>query len=42
MRAHHTRLWSLAAWLGAELIIDSWRPVRLDKGIYLDGEITFH
>ncbi len=31
----------LAEWLGAELIIDSWRPVKLYKGIYLDGDIEF-
>jgi helicase len=32
----------LAAWLGAELVIDDWRPVELKKGIYLDGEVTFY
>ncbi|HJX05656.1 MAG TPA: DEAD/DEAH box helicase [Candidatus Nanoarchaeia archaeon] len=31
----------LAEWLGAELVIDDWRPVRLDKGVYLDGEVEF-
>lgn len=31
----------LAEWLDAELVIDSWRPVELKKGIYLDGEIEF-
>ena len=31
----------LAEWLSAELVLDSWRPVRLDKGVYLDGKITF-
>ncbi|MBN2141757.1 DEAD/DEAH box helicase [Candidatus Woesearchaeota archaeon] len=31
----------LAEWLKAELIIDNWRPVRLDKGVYMDGEIEF-
>jgi helicase len=31
----------LAEWLGAELVIDGWRPVRLDKGVYLDGEVEF-
>ncbi|MBN2459824.1 DEAD/DEAH box helicase [Candidatus Woesearchaeota archaeon] len=31
----------LAEWLKAELIIDEWRPVRLDKGVYLDGKIDF-
>lgn len=32
----------LAEWLGAELVVDHWRPVRLDKGIYQDGEIKFY
>jgi len=31
----------LAEWLNAELIKDDWRPVKLDKGVYLDGEIEF-
>jgi helicase len=31
----------LAEWLNAELVEDNWRPVRLDKGVYLDGEIEF-
>ncbi len=31
----------LADWLGATLVLDSWRPVKLEKGIYLDGEIHF-
>jgi helicase len=31
----------LAEWLNAELIEDNWRPVKLNKGIYLDGEIDF-
>lgn len=31
----------LAEWLDAELIKDSWRPVDLKKGVYLNGEITF-
>ena len=31
----------LAEWLNAELVIDNWRPVKLHKGIYLDGEIEF-
>lgn len=31
----------LAEWLDAELVIDPWRPVRLDKGVFLDGEIEF-
>lgn len=32
----------LAAWLGAELVIDDWRPVELKKGIYLDGNVEFY
>lgn len=31
----------LAAWLNAELVIDTWRPVRLDQGVYIDGQIQF-
>lgn len=31
----------LAAWLDAELVIDTWRPVTLMKGTYLDGKIEF-
>jgi helicase len=31
----------LADWLGAELVIDHWRPVRLDKGVYLHGKVEF-
>ncbi|MBI2574884.1 DEAD/DEAH box helicase [Candidatus Woesearchaeota archaeon] len=31
----------LAEWLGAELVLDDWRPVKLRKGIYLDGEVEF-
>lgn len=31
----------LAAWLNAELIEDTWRPVPLHKGIYFDGRIEF-
>ena len=31
----------LAEWLNANLVIDSWRPVKLHKGIYLQGEIEF-
>ena len=31
----------LAEWLEAELIEDDWRPIRLDKGVYLDGEVEF-
>ena len=32
----------LAKWLNAELVLDDWRPVKLHKGIYLDGEIEFY
>lgn len=32
----------LAGWLDASLVEDTWRPVRLDKGIHRDGTITFH
>jgi len=31
----------LAEWLNAELIKDDWRPVKLQKGVYLDGEVEF-
>src|SRR3989338_1594345 len=31
----------LAEWLNANLVIDNWRPVKLHKGIYLQGEIEF-
>ena len=31
----------LAEWLKAELVMDNWRPVKLHKGIYLDGEVEF-
>ena len=31
----------LAAWLGAELVVDSWRPVKLHQGVYREGVITF-
>lgn len=32
----------LAEWLNAELVVDDWRPVKLHKGVYLDGEIEFY
>ena len=32
----------LSEWLDAKLVIDSWRPVKLEEGIYLDGDIEFH
>jgi helicase len=31
----------LADWLHATLVIDHWRPVRLDKGVYVQGTIDF-
>lgn len=31
----------LASWLGATLVLDDWRPVRLDKGIYSNGKVEF-
>jgi helicase len=31
----------LSDWLGANLVQDEWRPVKLHKGIYLDGKIEF-
>ncbi len=31
----------LASWLNAKVVKDSWRPVELKKGIYLNGEIEF-
>ncbi|HLP80293.1 MAG TPA: DEAD/DEAH box helicase [Acidobacteriota bacterium] len=31
----------LSAWLNAQLVEDSWRPVKLHKGIYLDGHVEF-
>lgn len=32
----------LAEWLNADLIVDEWRPVKLHKGIYMDGKIEFY
>lgn len=32
----------LAEWLNADLVVDDWRPVELQKGIYLDGKIEFY
>ena len=32
----------LAEWLDAELVVDDWRPVKLHKGIYLDGKVEFY
>jgi len=31
----------LADWLKAELVLDSWRPVKLSKGIYYEGIVEF-
>ena len=31
----------LAGWLQAKLVRDDWRPVKLKKGVYLNGEIEF-
>lgn len=31
----------LAEWLNAELVIDKWRPVKLEQGVFLDNEIEF-
>lgn len=31
----------LAGWLNAELVLDDWRPVKLKKGTYFNGEIEF-
>jgi helicase len=31
----------LSKWLKAELVKDMWRPVKLNKGVYHDGEIHF-
>lgn len=31
----------LASWLDARLVEDSWRPVRLDKGVLLEDTIIF-
>lgn len=31
----------LSDWLGAKLILDTWRPTKLHKGILLDGEAEF-
>jgi len=31
----------LTEWLQAELVLDTWRPVPLQKGVYLDGQIHF-
>jgi helicase len=32
----------IAEWLDAELVKDTWRPVPLSEGVYLDGRISFY
>ncbi len=32
----------LAAWLSARLVMDAWRPVRLEKGIYTEKKLVFY
>ncbi|MDP7506289.1 MAG: DEAD/DEAH box helicase [Candidatus Woesearchaeota archaeon] len=32
----------LAEWLNAELVLDTWRPVKLNRGIYHQGEVEFY
>ena len=32
----------LARWLGAELVIDTWRPVELKQGIECQGKVQFY
>lgn len=31
----------LASWLGAELVMDDWRPVKLKKGVFYNSQIEF-
>ena len=31
----------LADWLDAALVVDDWRPVKLHKGIYFQGNVEF-
>jgi len=31
----------LGEWLGANLVKDGWRPVKLHKGIYFEGKVEF-
>ena len=31
----------LAEWLDATLVVDTWRPVKLYKGVYVDGSVEF-
>lgn len=32
----------LAQWLGATLVMDSWRPVELKQGIHVEGKTRFY
>ena len=32
---------ALSEWLNAELVQDSWRPVKLKKGVFFDGDVHF-
>ncbi|MFC1648694.1 DEAD/DEAH box helicase [Nanoarchaeota archaeon] len=32
---------AMADWLEAELVLDNWRPVKLEKGVYMDGKVEF-
>ncbi len=33
---------TLAQWLGAQLVLDTWRPVELKEGVYFGGQVEFH
>lgn len=33
---------ALASWLDAKLVQDSWRPVKLHKGIFMDGDLEMY
>jgi len=33
---------AISDWLRAELVKDTWRPVPLSEGVYLDGSISFY
>ena len=33
---------ALSNWLGAELVIDDWRPVELKQGTYSEDNLTFY
>ncbi len=32
----------ISEWLGAELVLSTWRPVILKEGVYFDGKTTFN